>query len=163
MKEIWKDVVGYEGLYKVSNKGNVYSIRSKMNLKQDKPKGYRRVKLYSKGNTKRIKVHQLVAKTFIPNPMSKKCVNHINGIKHDNRVENLEWVTDLENRKHAKEIGLMKKGEKHPMAKLSKEQVLEIRRLWATGNYLKIELSRMYKVDPTTIKNIVDRRQWKHI
>lgn len=100
--EIWKDVVGYEGLYIVSTMGNVKSIKSGNILKQSyNGVGYLVVGL--KGTDNKIRtcnIHRLVAETFILNRDKKRCVNHINGIKSDNQVENLEWATHKENSVH---------------------------------------------------------------
>lgn len=113
MKETWKDIKGYEGLYQVSNLGNVKSI--KRNDKLLKPimetKGYSAVMLYKNNKTKRIRIHRLVAEAFISNPKDKPQVNHRNGIKKDNRVENLEWCTQSENIRHSfKFLGRKSKG-----------------------------------------------------
>ena len=98
MKEEWKDVKGYEGLYKVSNLGNVYSYHTKKILKQHSDKyGYRQVVLCFKGKPNCKKVHRLVAIAFIDNPNNKPAIDHINGIKNDNKVNNLRWVTNKEN------------------------------------------------------------------
>lgn len=100
MNEEWKDVVGFEGYYLVSNTGKVFSTRSEKLLKQKKCNGYRRVNLSVNGKVESWTVHRLVAVAFIPNPENKPTVNHINEIKDDNRVENLEWATVLEQNVH---------------------------------------------------------------
>ena len=111
MKEIWKDIPYYEGIYQVSNKGNIKSFKcGKIKiLKPFKSKdGYLSVKLTKNKKEKTLRVHRLVAQTFIPNPLNKLEVNHIGGCKHNNNLNNLEWVTREENRKHAVINGLHK-------------------------------------------------------
>ena len=121
--EQWKDVVGYEGLYQVSSIGRIKA------LKKTDRRGYTRqermmnpvisacgrpvVHICKDGKRKTVFVHRLIAEAFIPNPEGKAEVNHINGIKDDNRVENLEWVTRSENMLHAEKTGL------HSMEKAS--------------------------------------------
>lgn len=113
MKEIWKDIRGYEGLYQVSNFGRVKSFygRTKEEIILSKSvdnKGYCRVILY-KNNKPQLKlIHRLVAIEFINNIDNKPQINHINGIKSDNKVSNLEWCTGSENMIHAYKIGLEK-------------------------------------------------------
>lgn len=120
MKEIWKDIEGYEGLYQVSNFGEVKSLeRTKTNgkgivkieekiLTQNITNwGYYRVALYKNGTRKYHRVHRLVAKAFIDNPNNKEQVNHIDGNKLNNHVSNLEWCTRLENMYHARITGLI--------------------------------------------------------
>lgn len=100
--EIWKDIKGYEGLYKISNYGRIYSYYSKKLLKTTLCNGgYLRGHLYKNTKVKAFLVHRLVAKAFIPNPENKPEVNHIDGNKKNNNVENLEWVTSKENMEHA--------------------------------------------------------------
>lgn len=97
MEEIWKDVVGYEGLYQVSNLGQVKSLRKNIILKQNlNQNGYPRVVLNNRGR-KVCNVHRLVAIAFIPNPNEKPEVNHIDNNPQNSRVDNLEWVTHKEN------------------------------------------------------------------
>lgn len=114
MKEVWKDIVGYEGLYQVSNFGNVKSLEKYIVQKRRKyikkesilknnesPYGYLYVNLYKNGKGKGFFVHRLVGIAFIPNPLKKPTINHIDGNKKNNCVCNLEWNTYLENNIHA--------------------------------------------------------------
>jgi len=106
--EIWKDVIGYEGLYKVSSVGNVKN-RFGRNLKPSFGRGYKRVVLFSKAKDTTKYVHRLVAESFLLNLEKKQTVNHINGNKLDNKIENLEWLTQKENIQHSVKIGTFKK------------------------------------------------------
>ena len=103
-----KDVCGYEGLYKVDENGNVFSVRNNKLLKRMMfPSGYEYVHLCNgKGKTKLFRVHRLVAEMFIPNPNNLPEVNHKDGDKLNNNVKNLEWCTYSENLKHAWDMGL---------------------------------------------------------
>lgn len=119
-KEIWRDIKGYEGLYEVSDLGNVkslersivrkdgtsYYIAERILRPRKKSEGYLDVALNKDGKAKHYRVHRLVAEMFIPNPENKPEVNHINANKSDNRVENLEWATREENIHHAIKEGL---------------------------------------------------------
>ena len=110
MKEIWKDIKGYEGLYQVSSFGRVKSfdsidklgrIRKGRILKGGKiTHGYLKVKLYKNGIASHHRIHRLVAQAFIPNPENKSEVNHIDEDKTNNMLSNLEWVTRNENNNH---------------------------------------------------------------
>lgn len=129
MYEIWKPISlnGFEGLYEVSNIGRVRSVdrefiksngrkqpvKSKI-LNQTKDKyGYPKVYLSNRGFENNVTVHRLVANAFIPNPKNLPQVNHINSIRHDNRVDNLEWVTGKQNSEHAYTYGHGKRGLEH--------------------------------------------------
>ena len=107
-EEVWKDIEGYEDRYQISNFGNVRSICGVSIIRKTSidNKGYVAVTIKKQGQSHRYRIHRLVAKAFIPNPDNKPQVNHINGIKTDNRVGNLEWCTDSENKKHAYANGL---------------------------------------------------------
>ena len=151
MIEIWRDVVGYDGKYQVSNFGRVKSFQRgerilKLNLNRH---GYLYVRPFRDGKYKNTLVHRLVAQAFVPNPESKREVNHINGIKADNRAENLEWVTASENQQHAFLIGLRKTGEGSHRAKLTNAQVVYIRD--NPDDLNTCELARTFGVDPSTI------------
>lgn len=97
-KEEWKDIVGYEGIYQISNLGNVKSINKNSIMKPSKlPKGYLQIGLTKNGKRKYTSIHRLVAKTFIPNPNNLPCVNHKDCNTSNNNISNLEWVTHKEN------------------------------------------------------------------
>ena len=114
MQEIWKDIPNYEGIYQVSNLGNVRDIitdrhRKPKNLTLNHRSGYYSVMLCKDKTQKNVLVHRLVAQSFIPNPQNKPQVNHIDGNKQNNCVDNLEWCTAKENLQHASKMGLLQK------------------------------------------------------
>lgn len=156
MTEIWRDIAGYEGLYQVSNFGRVRRLRKAtppyvLELRLDN-KGYPRVFLSHDGEVKNKLVHRLVAQTFIPNPDSKPEVNHLNGDKTNNHVENLGWATRAENQQHAYDTGLRGSNGNNPLAKLTDAQVVYIRD--NPDGLLGAELATMFSVDPATISGI---------
>jgi len=119
-KEVFKDIPNYKGYYQISNLGRIKTVARDVNnyrkhrpsiiLKQTtrKKDGYKQICLRKNGDSKYVMVHRLVATAFIPNPYNKKTVNHKNGIKSDNKIENLEWMTLSENIQHAFDTGLKK-------------------------------------------------------
>lgn len=110
MTEVLKDVIGYEGLYEVSNKGVVYGRKRNNILKfRINHKGYCQLSLCKDNKKKETTIHRLVAIAFLPNPKNKPQVNHIDGNKQNNNVENLEWNTPKENIIHAYKTGLVDK------------------------------------------------------
>lgn len=172
-----KGIPEYENRYAATKDGDIFSLKYRnqnfiKKLKQYKDtSGYLMVELI----TKSYKVHRLIASTFIPNPNNLQQVNHINGIKTDNRVENLEWCTHGENIRHSVKIGLrencrkhlknvmkVKINDKHPRAKLSNSNVIEIRRLLDEGTSNK-EVAIKFNMDQSTISNIKTRKIWKNL
>ncbi len=107
MKEIWKPIKGYEGYYKISNLGRIKNIRTNTFKTISIGKiGYPVVYLYKDGSYKTYYVHRLLAETFIPNIDNKLQVNHIDGNKTNNSLNNLEWITYFKNIQHAYDINL---------------------------------------------------------
>ena len=168
--EEWRPVIGYEGIYDVSNFGRVKSyLRGKVHLLkyQVDAQGYVIVTLYKNEQSKRAKVHILVAQAFIPNPSNKPQVNHIDGNKANPHVSNLEWVTQSENMLHAFRIGLKKSatGSKNGKAKLTDDDIRYIRNHYKKGSHhfgLKA-FARKFNVDISTIARIVKYKAYKNV
>lgn len=177
--EIWKDIPGYEGLYKSSNLGRIKSLDKKITnkngqskiqreiiLKETNDRGYKIVTLTNNYKSYRTGCHRLVAKAFIENPENKPCVNHKNGIKDDNRIENLEWVTYSENEIHSIRVlgKTRKKGESSSLSKLTEKNVLAIRRLHRINpKYNRKLVAKKFNIHPNSLNDITSRKSWKHI
>jgi len=157
--EIWKDIIGYEGIYQASNLGNLRSLNYKRSGKIQvlKPaldnKGYLRTALMKDGKLKTVKVHRIIAQTFLLIINDKNQVNHINGVKTDNSLTNLEWCNNTENQNHAIKIGLVKQksGDLHHKTKHSDELILKIYNEYKNGTS-KRSLSKKYNVDRSVFK-----------
>lgn len=171
MKEVWKDVEGYEGIYQVSDMGRVRSLARKGKLSTElmgihsTTLGYKFCSLSLNGKTKHKLLHRLVAIAFISNPEGKETVNHKDGDKSNNAVINLEWATRSENVQHGYDNGLLvaPKGQSHYAAKLSRAKVMEIRAMYDSGNYTQAEIGNIFNVGQSQARRIIHRLSWKHI
>lgn len=168
-KEIWKAIVGYEGFYEVSNLGTIRSVtryipngRGSMSKRTCKimcaykdNKGYLRVKLSTNNMGASLKVHRLVAEAFLPKPVPRIQVNHKDGVKTNNKINNLEWVTAFENMQHATKLGLMHKaaGKDHCRARAVVQ--LDPKTLKVIQRFNTIsEAARYYNFWHTAIRNV---------
>ena len=180
MEEIWKPIKRFNGQYLVSNTGKIKSVeavivrtngwkytrKEKVLTPTVNPSGYFSGAVSLMGKLISYLTHRIVAEEFLPNPENKPEVNHKDGKKTNNIVENLEWVTHSGNIQHAFDNGLIrpKVGSLNGMAKLTEEQVREIRSHAAScpGRYYgRKELAEKYGVSECTIKEVVTRRKNK--
>ena len=175
--EIWKDIIEFEGFYQISNLGRVKNlsrnvescygtkrtIKEKILSPSKDREGYYIVSL-SKENKKKTKpIHRLVALSFLDNPMDKKTINHIDGIKTNNKLSNLEWNTHSENSYHSFKIGLRTlKGQSHNRSKLKNEDVIRIRSNEFESLTHK-QIANIFNVSRVLITNIKLRKVWGHI
>jgi len=157
--EEWKDIIGYEGIYEISNQGRILSKKNNHKiLKCTVRKGYVFVILRKENTSKQFRVHRLVAENFIDNPEKKEQVNHINGIKHDNRLCNLEWNTSFENMQHAYKNGLLniKKGKDHYCYKLTEQIKNQIGNLHK--NHTQKSLAEMFNVSQSCVSKFLKQK-----
>jgi hypothetical protein len=164
MKELWKDVEGYESYYQISNLGRVFSKRRNKILKLNLSSEYVTLSININKKCKFIPVHRLVAIAFIPNSENKPFVNHIDGDKHNNFAENLEWVTSQENIIHAfeTELNVIPKGEDSKSAKLTWDKVRQIRQMKIENPKLtQLDISIKMNVHRSTIRKILSYETWK--
>ena len=160
MEEVWKDILGYED-YKINFVGEVFSKQREIKvgltkrvignyiLKPSKVRGYLNVVLTNSDGKKMFKIHRLLALSFIPNPENKSCVNHIDGNKSNNKLNNLEWVTPKENNYHAFKKGLKK-------SRLNDKIIKEIRVHRNEYSFYK----EKYNILPTDYYNVISNKTW---
>lgn len=168
--EKWKDVIGFENIYQISNLGRLKVLdrivnhrregfickrKTKIKLPCLNTNGYFYVNLISNTLTKRTTLHRLVALHFVPNPYNKKEVNHIDGNKSNNTFFNLEWNTAIENTQNTFLIG-------HPAKriKLSFEKATKIKKLYNKGNTSYGKLSKLFGVQKSAIRDIIKNKSW---
>ena len=164
-KELEFKPIPHYANYLINKCGDIFSTKYEMKKKTICNNGYLQVSLMcgkSKNrHFKQLLVHRLVAETFIPNPHNLPQVNHINGIKTDNRVENLEWCTRTDNWEHAQKMNLLSHGSKHHSSKLKEEYIPWIKKMSKAGiSYSKI--AKVYDVSDTAIRLILNDKTWKH-
>lgn len=152
MKEIWKDIEGYNGKYQISNLGNIKSLYLKRNRKLGKDKdGYLKIELYNKGKYKSIKVHRLVALHFIPNPLNLPEINHKDGNIKNNRIDNLEWCTSSFNSRHR--IYILNKNSLYPCKPV---QCVETGKVYPSIS----EAARIHNVVQASLSRVLNNKKF---
>ena len=164
--EYWKAIEGFEGEYSISTTGKVASNKSNLILKSRKDRyGYLLVTLWFKGKAYTKKIHRLVAIAFIDNPNNLETVNHIDGIKTNNNLDNLEWLSIADNHRHGFYTGLHTVGENRiagKAPKLNNETVLQIKQLIKEGHG-NTSIGKKFKVSCGCIYSIRIGKSWSHI
>jgi glycosyltransferase involved in cell wall biosynthesis len=160
-----KPIEGFED-YLVSEDGIVISNKEwrgsshRMLSLREKEDGYITAHLSKNSNLSNKAVHRLVAKAFIPNPENLPEVNHKNGIKDDNRVENLEWVSSSDNQKHAYDTGLREVVGTHPNHTITEEEVIFLRKIYKKGNISMVKLGELFGISKSNACRIVNGEDW---
>lgn len=165
-EEEWKPVPGYEGIYMVSNFGNVISVSLRKNSQPFKPlklslcnSGYYKVTLRKNGESSNVMVHRIVAIAFIPNPKHKDQVNHKDGDKLNNMVDNLEWVTRSENQLHASRV----LGKKHRGSEHSVKINSGIARQIYEESGTNVSLASKYGISDAMVGRIKRGEAWRSV
>lgn len=170
---IWETLI-YQGnafdRFEISTDGQMRNVNTQKIYKTFiNKRGYEQVcvSLGSRDKKKVFKIHKAVAETFIPNPYNKREVNHIDGNKQNNNVQNLEWVTGAENMRHAAYNGLLhpNRGNEHPSAKLTAEDVVYIREHYICRDkqYGSYALGRKFNVHPSVIFKVVNEKSYVNV
>ena len=181
--EIWKDILGYEGIYQVSTFGKVkallrqkgkgtgrgsYISKERILKSRINRSGYKQVSLYKSGTARTLLVHRLIMIAFVPNLESKPEVNHIDGIKLNNDLSNLEWATHSENAKHAFKMGLRippvfdRKGSSNGSSKLIEKDIVDIVNMSKAGFSTK-EIMAKFGISQPNASRILRRVSWTHV
>lgn len=164
--EIIKDVAGFEGRFMVTSFGRMFSINGKWKgIKEMSPckgyGGYLLTNLRWKDKNRKVRIHTIVAESFLKKESWHACVNHIDGNPSNNNVSNIEWTDNAGNVRHAIETGLFDtKGEKHHNSKLTKEKVLEMRRIRNKYGLPYSEIGKMFGVCRRQASDVVRGVNW---
>ena len=169
-KEEWRDIFGWEGLYEISNLGRLKSLK-RLFVPKDRilktcvdRDGYLFAGLFRNG--KRLscaKVHRLVLEAFVgQRPSGFEC-RHKDGDKTNNRLSNVEWSTHIVNERDKYNHGTTMTGSKNGYSKLQEADVIEIRKLWGTGNFTQWALAHKFNVGQFCVWSIIHRKTWKHV
>lgn len=165
MTEIWRPIPGYEGRYRVSSDGRIMNAHTGRILKAVvNSRGYQIVGLRKDRKNTTFTVHRLVMLAFDAERPDGMVINHLNGIKTDNRLGNLEYCTQHRNIRHSMELHGESPitGTRNPSAKLNPEKVREIRRLHQSGIPIK-NLAKMFGIQYSTMRYVVIRKTWQHV
>jgi hypothetical protein len=174
-KTLWLPVIGYEGLYEVSNRGEVrslpkevrdskgrrYSREGKVLKQTTTALGYKKVNLSHKGVSKSFRVHRLVAQAFVPKLKEEENeVNHLDGDKANNTSDNLEWCTSSGNKQHALKEGLLQppSGDRHWNCKL-KERDHKVIHLWKSLGFPQVMIAEAFGVSPSSISEVLNYKR----
>lgn len=176
-EEIWKPIVGFEGLYEISSFGNIKSLQRLTyysdgrvfnqpeiikSVRKQKD-GYVMVTLSKETKKFNIRVHNLVADHFIPKEEGRNCINHKDGNKSNNSISNLERCTYKENSLHAVKTGLIKQGKESPHSKLKESDILEIRKIYVENNETMERIGSRFGISFQNVSQIINRKTWKNV
>lgn len=159
LKEEWREYNGY----KISNFGKVINKKGKVLSTNVDMHGYVTTSITDYGGGRIKGMHRIVATMFIPNPNNLPEVNHKDGNKENNRVDNLEWCTKKENMQHRSDVLGCMVGTDNPTNKLTDEQVIEIYNLCKDTNMLYKDIADMYNIVPSQVSLIVGGYKWKYL
>lgn len=164
--EEWRPVVGWEGRYEVSSLGRIRKCDGQLVGQYCTDQGYTRARLSDP--RAEIKVHRIVAIAFLENPQGKPSINHIDCDRANNAVENLEWCTQAENIRHSAALGRMRREtwlgrHRSPTARLSDQQVIDLRHRYSTGAPSYGDLAREFKLSKRSVGRIISREHYQDV
>ena len=159
--EEWKDIVGYEGLYKISNFGNAMSVKKNMLLTGRDSRGYRLINLYNRDGGKTFKMHFLVARAFVSGFSDALVVNHIDSNRSNNNYNNLEWCTQSQNISHARNLGRYNDyGCNSKNCNITQGDVRMIRDLCNTDGFSQLWIAKAFKISQQSVSRI--HKRYRH-